>query len=505
MSSSSSLAGDIIGCGIDFSQHRVFYTKNGTFLGKSLFLRHRWHDSSHAIGPVFDNVGKDCDVFPSVGLRHSGEAIRVNFGHDPFQFDIEYHVQQQRNSTWAKIQSTSLDKLFVSATPSSAGTKGGDKSVTTTTTTTHDHVSDERVRGPINRLVLDYLAHHGYARTARAFKAQCDRRRGLDADSKSLSSSATAAAMTDSDREDVNMGDAGSRHGFGWGGDIDVRTRIVGAVISGDVDTALKETEERYPGVLEQEGGLMRVKLRCQKFVEMVLAAGEMQKRGRAETEDEGVLVGEDEEDEEEDERMVMIGVGADGNGMDVDDDAPVMSSLSDRTAGTNGYVAVRGPGDDSALSLSLSSLSGGPRWRGGVGVNSAEEDLLLKALEYGRSLDAEYKMDMRPEVRSICERTFSILACKDLGSASGAVAEVVGHEARVGLANELNQGILSALDFLFLLMGCADFCVESQGRPERPALEMLYRQTAACVIQLGLSGVGTAAFADMPKEFLDG
>jgi hypothetical protein len=120
--------------------------------------------------------------------------------------------------------------------------------------------------------------------------------------------------------------------------------------------------------------------------------------------------------------------------------------------------------------------------------------------------LDAEYKMDMRPEVRSICERTFAILACKDLGSASGAVAEVVGHEARVGLANELNQAILSACVYLFspdVLIGF--FALESQGRPERPALEMLYRQTAACVIQLGLSGVGAAAFADMPKEFLDG
>ena len=44
----------------------------------------------------------------------------------------------------------------------------------------------------------------------------------------------------------------------------------------------------------------------------------------------------------------------------------------------------------------------------------------------------------------------------------------------------------------------------ESQGKPAHPALETLYRQTAACVIQLGLLGVGAAAFADMQKEFLD-
>lgn len=44
----------------------------------------------------------------------------------------------------------------------------------------------------------------------------------------------------------------------------------------------------------------------------------------------------------------------------------------------------------------------------------------------------------------------------------------------------------------------------ESQGRPAHPTLERLYRQTAACIVQLGLLGVGAAAFADMPKEFLD-
>src|ERR1700722_15290775 len=31
-------AGDIIGCGVDFSQNRGFYTKNGTFLGSYLIL-----------------------------------------------------------------------------------------------------------------------------------------------------------------------------------------------------------------------------------------------------------------------------------------------------------------------------------------------------------------------------------------------------------------------------------------------------------------------------------
>jgi hypothetical protein len=43
-----------------------------------------------------------------------------------------------------------------------------------------------------------------------------------------------------------------------------------------------------------------------------------------------------------------------------------------------------------------------------------------------------------------------------------------------------------------------------SQGRPAHPALERLYRQAGACIVQLGLLGVGAAAFADMRKEFHD-
>lgn len=32
-----STAGDIVGCGIDFTNHKIFYTKNQTFLGRSIF------------------------------------------------------------------------------------------------------------------------------------------------------------------------------------------------------------------------------------------------------------------------------------------------------------------------------------------------------------------------------------------------------------------------------------------------------------------------------------
>jgi hypothetical protein len=45
---------------------------------------------------------------------------------------------------------------------------------------------------------------------------------------------------------------------------------------------------------------------------------------------------------------------------------------------------------------------------------------------------------------------------------------------------------------------------VESQGRHARPALERAYSQAQACVAQLGLMGIGAAAYADIRRELLE-
>jgi hypothetical protein len=44
----------------------------------------------------------------------------------------------------------------------------------------------------------------------------------------------------------------------------------------------------------------------------------------------------------------------------------------------------------------------------------------------------------------------------------------------------------------------------ESQGFPRQPALERIYRQTGASLVQLGFLGVGAAVFADLHRELLD-
>jgi Ran-binding protein 9/10 len=384
-------------------------------------------------GLVFDNVGKDTDIYPSVGLRHAGEAVRVNFGHDPFKYDIEYHVQQQRNQTWAKILTTRLK-------PGALGleTREGVDSST--------DESEESLKTPINKLVLEYLAHYGYAKTARAFEGQCERR-GMLVEGKSAAVAPPVSIPApipvpapaqlplpilpptlQPDDHDMDMDGVPSTvlpdPPAEIEGDIELRTRIVNAVVAGDIDTALSETKKHHAVVLEEEDGLMLFKLRCRKFVELILEASELKKRMRREEVDMAV--------EEEDEEGLESSDGV--ADMEVDDDAsPTTNGYSNGTAA----IPIRTKRKQSVSSLSASG------WTPGA-TTAQYENALNKAITYGQTLQTDYKTDGRPEVQAIFKRTFGIVAYVDPMDAGEEVAEIVGEEARVKLANEMNQAILS-------------------------------------------------------------
>ncbi|KAH7930594.1 SPRY-domain-containing protein [Leucogyrophana mollusca] len=429
-------AGDVIGCGIDFSQNRIFYTKNGALLGM-----------------VFENVGKDCELYPAVGLCHSGESIRANFGHEPFKYDIEDHVQQQRDQTWANIQTTPLKW------PSAEKDSDGSSALEGET----GDASEERMKLPINELVLSYLSHHGYARTARAFQSQCKARGGLPGSESATRAPPSPASSRTALTEDhgMDMDNIPSRPAD----DIELRTHIVHSVTTGDIDTALSETQTHFPAVLAYDEGLMLFKLRCRKFVELVLEAAEMKKRMKTE------------------ECDMNVEPEADGDGlfksaadeMDVDDEElPVDGMMTNGFGGGSAAIPIKGKRKQSFTSQ-----------RSPTGGTASYGSALEKAVAYGQKLQDDYKH--RAELRAIFKRTSVIIAFDDPLGAGGDAAEVAGQAARVALATELNQAIL-----------------RSQGRPAQPALERLYRQSAASLLQLALMGVGAAAFADMPKEFLD-
>jgi hypothetical protein len=465
MNSFLKLAGDVVGCGVDFSQNRAFYTKDGAFLGcvpslppfSPTYLLFIYYFST---GNVFDRVGSTTPIYPSVGLRHSGEAIRVNFGHEPFKFSIEDHVLQARNVTWAAIMNTPLRREFITNSPPSRG------GVDTDSDTKPDvHAMDVAAaaamgsegRGPINQLVLSYLSHHGYAKTARAFQAQCETRGGLVGAAGGEEGvvplpvpAPTSSSLPPREDVDVDMDmdltppskkssttlpttTTSTISTFdGWGpgthpNDIELRTRIVNSVIEGDIDTALNETARWHPKVLEREEGLMLFKLRCRKFVELILEAAELKKRMRREE--------------------AGVGEGKSGvvDGMDVDD------GLED---GVNGFG---GGGNNSSGSSAIPikakrkhSISHSD-WTGAAAAQY--ESALSSAILYGQALQSDYKTDSRSEVRAIFNRTFGVVAYEDPLEAGGDVAEVAGQEARVALATELNQDILRespSFNFLF-------------------------------------------------------
>lgn len=428
--------GDIIGCGIDFTQHRAFYTKNGAFLGM-----------------VFENVGMGIDIYPSVGLRHTSESIRVNFGHAPFKYAIEDHVHAQRNAVWATIQSTPIDWDLLYGKERKEGDAGEKAEAVKASAPRGGALEEEQLKAPLRKLVLSYLAHHGYARTARAFQAQCEGRRGL-------------AESTDNGME-LDEGPRASTSSSCLDAELDLRARIdiVNAVLKGDIDTAITQTQEHHPVVLEREQGLMLFKLRCRKFVELILEASDALKRVQA-----------DEKGASQPEQAAKPAPTAmdESGAMDVDDPSPEAQHTS--AASLDGSVPP-------AARDTSRHLSPAPAPASAAQARTALET----AIAYGQKLEADYRNDQRPEVRSHLKRTFGVVAFADPLAAGGEVAEMAGQEARARLANELNQAIL-----------------ESQGKPAHPALETLYRQTAACVVQLGLLGVGSAAFADMDKEFLE-
>ncbi|KAF9454940.1 SPRY-domain-containing protein [Macrolepiota fuliginosa MF-IS2] len=421
-------SGDIIGCGIDFTTHKMFYTKNQIFLGY-----------------VFDDVGKDGDIYPVAGLRHPGDYVRVNFGHDPFMFDIEDHVQQRRNATWASIMKSPLDSTLLRRRYH----KNAIKSLITNTEPPTALTEDES-KTVLNQLVLSYLVHHGYAKTARAFHKQQKGAKGQEGD-------IDMDGMSEKDELD------------GFEGDIERRTGIVNSIINGDIDIALEDSREYYPTMLEADDGLVLFKLRCRKLVELILKTNEIKRR---------ISNGKEREES-------PVGVSGpsncrdmlddDGMNMDVDDDALSFGS------------PMHAPSLHRTRSGSSVSPSGSRFGSKSPLATVDFETALTRAIEYGQSFNNDYKLEKRPELRQMFEQASSVIAWDNPFEAGGDTAEVAGQQARITLANEVNEAIL-----------------KSQGRPVRPTLEMVYRQTVTCMTQLGVSGVGSAVYADMPREFLE-
>lgn len=82
---------DTIGCGVNFRNGTAFFTKNGDHLSKLCEVTNskvrELASNTPQLGTAFREVrGR---LFPSIGMKKTGEHIRVNFGQSPFVFDID--------------------------------------------------------------------------------------------------------------------------------------------------------------------------------------------------------------------------------------------------------------------------------------------------------------------------------------------------------------------------------------------------------------------------------
>ncbi|OCH84452.1 SPRY-domain-containing protein [Obba rivulosa] len=529
-------SGDVIGCGIDFSQNRAFYTKNGAFLGM-------------VFDSIFPAAATPFELFPAIGLRHNAESVRANFGAAPFRYAIADHVRAQRDKVWVEVMRRPVDWGILSARDAeresgeqrereehadAEGEAGAGMVRSGLGLGSAGNVlEEEEAKAPLRKLVLAYLAHHGYARTARAFQARCAQTGSVLVPGRALATVEGAGAGAAGEEMDTDEGEfvpssepvpgpsSAKADADPFTADLETRIAVVNALLAGDVDAALTSLQTHHPAALEWDGGRVLFKLRCRRFVELVLQAGEALRKvreverelkaasearaatdggtgehmmnGAAEADEAAMLDGEDGVQDEMDADLDMVGA------MDIDDNistpepishshsAPHSSSTSQPPLVASSSAPSAIPSSDTDASAQLDVSSAGPSSSVHATLSAHAKSLLHSALEYGQALEAEYKADTRPGVRTHLRRTFGVVAYEDPERASGEVALVAGQGARAALAAEVNQTIL-----------------ESQGLPAHPALETLFRQAGACVAQLGLMGVGKAVFADVRREFLE-
>lgn len=418
---------------------------------------------------VFENVGKACEIYPSIGMRQTNESIRANFGGAQFKFAIEEHIRAQRDVVWGNIMNTRIDWSLLGLGPRNAEEER-ERMAVEAKVAEKETLEDEESRAPLRKLVLAYLAHHGYARTARAFQKQCaDRARAaserasnqpqpepVDEDVRMAVDDAPAVAsapgVSSADRDDED---------FGFDHELNTRLSITNAILKGDIDSALSLIYAHHSTVLECEQGLILFRLRCRKFVELVLEAGEALRRVKEAEATPKPAVSTLALDGE-DVVGTMDGVGA----MDVDDPSPEAlpssseprsSSLSTATPAQSHITpaplalslsapapsAPSGPTHPDSASSSSPSPTSTPVQTTHAALSAFARASLQTALQYGQTLDTDYKNDTRAGVRAHLRRTFGVVAFDDPVAKGGEVAETAGQAARNALAAEVNQAIL--------------------------------------------------------------
>lgn len=238
------------------------------------------------------------------------------------------------------------------------------------------------------------------------------------------------AAEIQAEKEALSVGMDKKFEGVEYADDEDAhkRQRIRQAMLEGDIDRALELTQASYPVVLDNSS-YMLFRLQCRKFIEIIRREAELK-------------------------------IIASGNGSGSNDDAIRQSNGHSRQASQQNMdlddIDMVGDGTDHQQSESNETRA-----------------LATEAIEYGKSLQAQYAGITDPVIVESLAEIFSLFAYENPLKHSE-VVHLVDQRGRVAVAEELNAAIL-----------------ESIGKSSRSAFENIHAQTTVLLEDLRIGGPG--------------
>jgi hypothetical protein len=373
-------------------------------------------------------------------MKKPGETLRANFGQEPFAFDIDKMVQDEKAAIQAEIARTrSTHKLAANET---------------------EH---------IHSLIGQYLAHDGYVETARAFEEETRE------EAKALANGNDTGLPRGEMMEDLDALNRQSKlRDPEAGRNLLTSQEIRTAILEGDIDKALKHTTAYYPSVLRDNENIY-FKLRCRKFIEMIRRCNEMNaqchpvptsasKRSNASTLNKRNSTATDEYDFEM-ELDEQLGVHNPTPGWDNKDEDEELDDEDDM--------------EDKEMKL---------------------QQLTQDTITYGMELRAEFANDPRREVKRALEDTFALIAYENVRES--ALAPLLETAGRTPVAEELNSAILGTYCPSEILRARTNSFAVSLGKSSSAALERLVQQTEALVAELAEDG-GPGAFVNVRRDFL--
>lgn len=185
-------AGDTVGAGVNYASQEFFFTKNGEVVG---------------------TVAKDVKgpLFPTIAVHSQNEEVRVNFGKEPFVFDIKAFEMQERAKQQLMIEKISLPQ----------DTSYG--------------------------IVRSYLLHYGYEDTLKLL------------DMAGKSSTPIPLHLESFSEKEIMYA-------------LDQRKALRQLIRSGEIDEAFVKLRSWYPEIVQDDKSATCFLLHCQKFIELVRA-----------------------------------------------------------------------------------------------------------------------------------------------------------------------------------------------------------------------------------------